>query len=115
MHVAWLGVALLALAAHAGAQTPPPRPDNIRIFLDCSYYCDEDYIKKEITFVDYMRDRRDADVHILVTTQGNGGGGTEYTVKFIGLGPFAGVEQTLRYNAPQTATRMKHAWASPRP
>ena len=104
MRVAWLGVALLALAGHAGAQTPPPRPDNIRIFLDCSYYCDEDYIKREITFVDYMRDRRDADVHILVTTQNNGGGGTEYTLKFIGLGPFAGVEQTLRYNAPQTAT-----------
>jgi hypothetical protein len=43
-------------------------------------------------------------VHILVTTQGSGGGGTQYTLKFIGLGPFAGVEQTLRYNSPQAAT-----------
>src|SRR6187402_2552652 len=38
----------------------------IRIFLDCNYSCDESYIKQEITFVDYMRDRRDADVHILL-------------------------------------------------
>jgi hypothetical protein len=82
----------------------PPRPDKIRIFLDCSFFCDETFLKQEITWVDYMRDRRDADVHVLVTTQDTGGGGTEYTIKFIGLGPFAGVEQTLRYNAPQTAT-----------
>jgi uncharacterized protein DUF481 len=108
MRIGCLGLALLAFASPVIAQQSPPpkgpRPDNIRIFLDCSFYCDENYIRREMTFVDYMRDRRDADVHILVTTQGTGGGGTEYTLKFIGLGPFAGVEQTLRYNAPQTAT-----------
>ncbi len=93
-------------AAAAGAQqpVPPSRPDAVRIFLDCGFFCDENYLKREITFVDYMRDRRDADVHLLVTTQNTGGGGTEYTLKFIGLGPFAGVEQTLRYLAPQAAT-----------
>jgi hypothetical protein len=67
----------------------------VRVFLDCEYSCDETYTRQEITFVDYVRDRRDADVHILVTTQDTGGGGTEYTIKFIGLGRFAGVEQTL--------------------
>jgi hypothetical protein len=101
--------ALLVCATSSSAfaaQQPaaPPRPDKIRMFLDCSFFCDETYLKQEITWVDYMRDRRDADVHVLVTTQNTGGGGTEYTIKFIGLGPFAGVEQTLRYSAPQTAT-----------
>ena len=87
------------------AQQPVPAPAGpVRIFLDCSFFCDENYLKREITFVDYMRDRKDADVHLLVTTQDTGGGGTEYTLKFIGLGRFAGVEQTLRYLAPQTAT-----------
>ena len=76
----------------------------IRIFLDCNYSCDESYIKQEITFVDYMRDRRDADVHILLTTQGTGGGGTEYTIKFIGLARFTGVEQTLKHVSAATAT-----------
>ncbi len=98
---------LLLAAGTAAAQQPAtaaPRTAPIRIFLDCSFFCDEDFLKQEITFVDYMRDRRDADVHVLVTTQNTGGGGTEYTLKFIGLGSFAGVEQTLRYSAPQTAT-----------
>lgn len=92
-----------AAAASAGQAAAPVRPDSIRVFLDCNS-CDEDYLRKEITLVDYMRDRKDADVHLLITTQGTGGGGTEYTLKFIGLGPFAGVEQTLKYIAPQTAT-----------
>ena len=76
----------------------------IRVFLDCSYSCDETYIRQEITFVDYMRDRRDADVHILMTTRSTGGGGTEFTLKFIGLGRFAGVEQTLQYVSAVTST-----------
>lgn len=107
LRILCLSVALSATtAAGAPAQqpAPAPRPGPIRIFLDCSFFCDESYLKREITFVDYMRDRRDADVHLLVTTQNTGGGGTEYTLKFIGLGSFAGVEQTLRYLAPQTAT-----------
>jgi Protein of unknown function, DUF481 len=108
LHGACAVVALLltlpAAAAAQQAAATAPRPDKIRMFLDCSFFCDENFLKQEITWVDYMRDRRDADVHVLVTTQDTGGGGTEYTIKFIGLGPFAGVEQTLRYSAPQTAT-----------
>jgi hypothetical protein len=97
--------AVLLFVLPAAAQTPAPaRPDSIRIFLDCSYYCDEQFLRKEIMLVDWMRDRKDADVHVLVTTQGTGGGGTEYTMKFIGLGPFTGVEQTLKHVSPSTAT-----------
>jgi len=95
---------VLLTAAPVAAQNPPPRPDPIRMFLDCSYYCDEEYLRKEISLVDWMRDRKDADVHVLVTTQSTGGGGTEYTFKFIGLGPYAGIEQTLKHVATSTAT-----------
>jgi len=100
-----LAFATLTVETAAAQQSPgPPRTTPIRIFLDCSFFCDEDFLKREITFVDYMRDRSDADVHVLVTTQNTGGGGTEYTLKFIGLGSFVGVEQTRRYSAPPTAT-----------
>ena len=74
-----------------------------RVFLDCNR-CDEDYLKREVTFVDYVRNREDADVHVLVTTQETGGGGSQWTLKFIGLGRFQGQDQTLTYNSPQTAT-----------
>ena len=103
--VVFVAFGLLAATSEAAGQAASaPRASPIRIFLDCNFSCDEDFLKREITFVDYMRDRRDADVHVLVTTQETGGGGTEYTLKFIGLGSFAGVEQTLRYASPQTAT-----------
>ncbi len=95
----------LAAAAPAAAQTPAaPTPGPVRLYIDCSYACDEAFLKREISYVDYMRDRRDADVHLLVTTRQTGSGGTEYTLKFIGLGRFAGVEQTLLHASSATAT-----------
>ena len=99
-------LALLALPRAAFAQTPPAQPVTgaIRVFLDCNFACDENYTRQEITFVDYVRDRTEADVHILITTQGTGGGGTEYTVRFIGLRRFDGVEQTLKDVTPTTFT-----------
>lgn len=76
----------------------------MRVFLDCDA-CDFDYLRQEIAFVDYVRDRKDAHVHVLATTQGTGGGGTEYVFQFIGLGRFAGVNDELRYATQQTTTR----------
>src|SRR5438552_4181387 len=43
--------------------TPPPR---LRIFLDCDS-CDEEYLRQNVAFVDYVRDRTVADLHVLVT------------------------------------------------
>lgn len=73
------------------------------MFLDCSR-CDEAFLKREVTFIDYVRNREDSDVHVLVTTQRTGSGGTQYLLQFIGHGPFRGVDQSLTYSAPQTAT-----------
>jgi hypothetical protein len=97
---------LLLAPGPAWGQTAPSAPPSgaVRIFLDCNYSCDETFVRQEITFVDYVRDRNDADVHILLTTQDTGGGGTEYTIKFIGLRRFAGVEQTLQHVAIATST-----------
>ena len=92
-------------AAQAAPQAPPvtAKRQMPRVFLDCNQ-CDDDYVRKEVTFVDYVRNREDADVHVLVTTQDTGGGGRQWTLKFIGTGQLQGVEQTLTYNSPQTAT-----------
>lgn len=80
------------------------RRQPVRLFLDCNA-CDFDYLRREIRFVDYVRDRKDADVHVLVTTQSTGGGGTEYVFQFIGLGRFAGINDELKFTASQTSTR----------
>ena len=76
----------------------------LRVFLDCPrFICDSDHFRREVPFVNYMRDRQDAQVHVLVTRQ-NTGAGREFAFTFIGLEDFAGREDTLRYNASNTDT-----------
>lgn len=94
----------LALTAGAAqAQTPAAPADQLRVFLDCSR-CDFDYLRREVPFISWVRDRKDAELHVLVTTQPTGGGGTEYTFQFIGLQRFAGIDDELKYAAQQIDT-----------
>jgi len=66
-----------------------------RVYLDGSVV-DRDYVLTEIPFVSYVRDRADADIHILSTAQ-YGEGGTEYLIEFIGKGKFQDIRFTLKY------------------
>ncbi|MFW6140689.1 MAG: hypothetical protein ACOC5S_04980 [Acidobacteriota bacterium] len=75
-----------------------------KVFLDCRG-CDRDYIRKEISYVNFVRDRTDADIHILVTDERTGGGGRKYTLTFIGQYQFKGMEYTLFYSSRETETR----------
>lgn len=95
---------LVPTLAAEGSQGSTPRSDAVRLFLDCRA-CDETFIRTEITFVSYVRERTAADVHVLITTQTTGGGGIEYSLQFIGVGHFKGVDNSLRYTAPQIATQ----------
>lgn len=90
----------LALPQVMSAQAPVRQTGRVQVFLDCpSYLCDFDFLRTEITFVDYVRDRTAADVHVLVTTQNTGGGGTQYTLNLVGQRRFAGSQDTLSYDA----------------
>ena len=75
-----------------------------KIFLDCQR-CDKDFIRTDINFVNYVRDRKDADIHVLITTQGTGSGGQEYTMNFLGLNDYEGINNTLIYSSKRTDTR----------
>jgi hypothetical protein len=84
------------------AQPTARQTGRVQVFLDCpAFVCDFDFLRTEITFVDHVRERTAADVHVLVTTQSTGGGGTEYTLNLVGQRRFAGRQDTLSYNAPQ--------------
>jgi hypothetical protein len=97
-------VAACAIACFPGiAAGQEPDHEALRVFLDCAT-CDFDYLRTEITYVNYVRDRKDAEVHVLVTTEPTGGGGTAFTIDFIGLRQFAGVTERLRYAAGPTDT-----------
>ncbi len=74
-----------------------------RVYINCAE-CDIEYIKTEITFVNYVWDRKEADVHILITTQRTASGGKEYTIAFLGQGKFKDLQNTLKFYSKSTDT-----------
>ena len=103
-------VLMAGLLAPFAAQAQIVPPDELRsvapnVYLDCERRtCDFEYIKTEITFVNYVLDRQSADVQIIVTRQQTGGGGAEYTLAFMGLKRNAGRDATLKYFSKPTDT-----------
>ena len=74
----------------------------LKVFLDCQYECDGEFIRRELTFVDHVRDSESADIHALVTTETTGGGGWNWKIEFIGRGRFAGHDETVTFVTSQT-------------
>ena len=70
----------------------------LRVYLDGANNYQE-YIKTEIPFVSYVRDRFEADLHLLITSQTTGSGGSDYTLFLLGQGKFGGKNDTLHYIA----------------
>jgi hypothetical protein len=68
------------------------RKDALNVYMDAS-----DHIKKEITFINYVRDIKDAHLYIISTSQRTGSGGWENTYFFVGQKEFAGMKDTLRF------------------
>lgn len=104
-----LALALGLSARPAAAQVGQPGIDElkksaVKVYLDCGS-CDLEYIKTEITFVNYVRDRLEAQVHILVTTQATGGGGREYTLTFMGQNDFKDMRDVQKYFSSTTDTQ----------
>lgn len=94
-------VAPAATAAAAGAAAGTGL---LRVFLDCERFCDNEYVRQSVGFVDHVLDRTVADIHVLVTSQTSGGGGLSWTVRFIGIGRLQGQTSTLTFDTPSTAT-----------
>lgn len=67
-----------------------------KVFIDCQS-CDLEFIKTEATFVNYVRDRKEADVHVLITTMRTASGGTEHTLTFLGQNGFRGVDDVQKH------------------
>lgn len=75
-----------------------------RVFLDCQTFgCDFDLTRREIPWVAWVRNRQDADVHILVAST-QAGSGTSYDIRFIGLARFLGDDHGLTHSVSSTDT-----------
>ena len=77
----------------------------ISLYVDCQdIVCDHEYIRTEIPFVTHVRDRRDADVYVLMTAEATAAGGQEANLQFIGQRSFTGLDEELRYVSPPAAS-----------
>lgn len=84
---------------------PGPEDSLLRVFLDCERRtCDFDHFRREVSFVNYVRDRADAQLHVLVTSQETAAGGEAYQMYFMGLEERAGQQDTLRYVSQESDT-----------
>lgn len=70
------------------------RKDALNVFMDAS-----NYIKKEIPYINYVRDIKDAGVYIISTYQRTGSGGGEYTYFLVGQHEFAGMRDTISFTS----------------
>ena len=106
----YLCVSILCVLGVTPALTPSSQAqelhhsNSIRVYVDC-FLCDRSHIKSELTYLTFVRERQQADVHLLITRQGTGAGGTEYTVTFLGQNRFSAIHDTLRFISRQTQTR----------
>ena len=98
-------IALLAApvsAQQAEGEVPDPRPN---VFFDCDGRdCNSEYYRTEITWVNWVRDREVADVHIIMTSLRTASGGQEYQIDMIGYREFDGYEDSSLFQALSTDT-----------
>jgi len=87
-----------AYSQEIGSDTTALRIHTVRVFIgvDVPY---QDYIKTEIPFVNYVRDRNQAQIYIMLTPQGTGSGGTEYTITLYGQQEYAQMSDTFKFTA----------------
>ncbi|MGH7524479.1 MAG: hypothetical protein ACREK8_09245 [Gemmatimonadales bacterium] len=110
----WL--AFFASPAKAQDTLPPPTRSatpailadttgTINLFLDCrAPGCDFNFLRTQLTWVNYVRDRTAAQVHVIVTALGTGSGGYQISLEFIGSREFAGVNDEVKYDTPNGAS-----------
>ncbi len=103
----FLVVSIIVLPAEGDAQTGiqgdsvrTGRKDALRLFITCDV-CDMDFLRTEIPYVNHVRDRLEAQVHALVTTQRTATGGTEHTITLYGEEEFEGLDDTARFVSQQ--------------
>ncbi|WP_345264279.1 hypothetical protein [Nibrella viscosa] len=82
-----------------------PSASSLNIFLNCVHTrCYDDYVRTELSFFNFVRDRYVSDVEILVVNQPTGAGGRQYTLTFFGQKRFQNLKDTLTFSSRQTDT-----------
>ena len=71
---------------------------NLNVYLNCNY-CYQDFIRTEITFVNFVQDQFVSDVNLMITTLSTGSSGQQFNLIFTGARSMSGINDTLIYTA----------------
>ena len=105
MRKLFLSIILLFFTFLIKAQNNNQPVHRLKVFIDCNNtWCDQTFIKTEINIVDFLLDNQAADLHILITEQETGGGGSQFQLIFFGQNRFKQMTDTLRFNTDPIAT-----------
>jgi hypothetical protein len=99
-------LAVISPAFSGGLETKSDslRKDALPVFMESIDNKTNDFIRKEIPYINYVRDIRDASVYILATKQRTGAGGNEFTYFLVGQNENAGMYDTLSFVSAPDAT-----------
>ena len=75
------------------------RKDAPSLFFDCEF-CDVNYYKQNLPFINFVRDRRMANIYLMVTINTTGAKGNLYKLFLLGEKEFSGQRDTLQFEAP---------------
>jgi len=78
-------------------ETTNLRQNALKVYLDCQGFCDLQYIKDHINYVNYVRDAYAAEVYILIVSEQAGNNGERYSLIFEGQQKYKGMNDTLRF------------------
>lgn len=67
-------------------------------FIDCEF-CNIPYYKQNLPFVNFVRDRRMADIYLMITINKTGSNGNLYNLYFIGQNKFNDQNDTLKFES----------------
>lgn len=102
--ISFLAGLLPAFSSGVDTKSDSLRKDAIPVYMETYDTKTSDFIRREIPYVNYVRDIRDANVYILPTRQKTGAGGTEYTYYLVGQNMNAGMFDTLSFVSAPDAT-----------
>jgi len=69
--------------------------DKVNVYLDCSWRCDADFLQREMPYIDFYKDPKVANLHVIVNGERSSNGGEVVAFRFIGVNEFEGVDNTL--------------------
>ena len=98
----FVGLSMICVLAGAGSAQVADQEGRLQVFFDCDgQQCNRDqtFFRTEITWVDWVRDQEDSDVHIIITSQPTASGGSEFQIDYLGRRVLEGVLDRMTFTS----------------